>query len=84
VLIITPAIANLIRDAKTFQIPSMMQVGKAAGMVTLNDALMDLVAKKLVAPEEAYAKAVDKASFEASLKRTGVAIKPLAAVASAV
>ena len=45
---------------KTFQIPSMMQVGKAVGMVTLNDALMELVTKKLVAPEEAYAKAVDK------------------------
>jgi twitching motility protein PilT len=72
VLIITPAIANLIRDAKTFQIPSMMQVGKAHGMVTLNDALMELVTKKVVAPDEAYAKAVDKASFEAGLKRVGV------------
>ncbi len=47
----------------------MMQVGKAAGMVTLNDALMDLVTKKLVAPEEAYAKCVDKSAFEAALKR---------------
>ena len=35
----------------------MMQVGKAVGMVALNDALMELVTKKLVAPEEAYAKA---------------------------
>jgi twitching motility protein PilT len=77
VLIVTPAIGNLIRDAKTFQIPSMMQVGKANGMVTLNDALLDLVTKKLVAPEEAYLKAVDKTSFEASLKRIGVAVKPL-------
>ena len=42
----------------------MMQVGKAVGMVTLNDALMDLVTKKLVAPEEAYAKAIDKAGME--------------------
>jgi twitching motility protein PilT len=72
VLIITPAIANLIRDAKTFQIPSMMQVGKAHGMVTLNDALMELVTKKVVAADEAYAKAVDKASFEAGLKRVGI------------
>jgi twitching motility protein PilT len=83
VLIVTPAIGNLIRDAKTFQIPSMMQVGKANGMVTLNDALLDLVSKKLVAPDEAYAKAVDKASFEASLKRLGInlaapAAKPVA------
>ena len=71
VLIVTPAISNLIREAKTFQIQSMMQVGKAVGMVTLNDALLDLVTKKLVAPEEAYAKAVDKPALEAMLKRVG-------------
>jgi twitching motility protein PilT len=50
----------------------MMQVGKANGMVTLNDALFDLVSKKLVAPEEAYSKAVDKTGFEALLKRAGI------------
>jgi twitching motility protein PilT len=81
VLIITPAIANLIRDAKTFQIPSMMQVGKAQGMMTLNDALMDLVTKKVVAPDEAYAKAVDKTSFEAGLKRLGINLAPAPAAA---
>ncbi len=79
VLIATGAISNLIREGKTFQIPSMMQVGKAAGMVTLNEALMELVSKKLVAPEEAYAKAVDKAGFEAGLKRLGVDARTLQA-----
>jgi twitching motility protein PilT len=79
VLIATGAISNLIREGKTFQIPSMMQVGRGVGMVTLNDALMDLVSKKLVAPEEAYAKAVDKASFEAALKRVGVDARALQA-----
>ena len=69
VLIATSAVSNLIREGKTFQIPSMMQVGKAVGMVSLNDALMELVTKKLVAPDEAYSKAVDKAGFEALLKR---------------
>jgi twitching motility protein PilT len=72
VLIATPAVSNLIREGKTVQIPSMMQVGRAVGMVTLNDALMELVTKKLVAPDEAFAKAVDKTSFEALLKRAGV------------
>jgi len=71
VLIVTSAVSNLIRESKTFQIQSMMQVGKAVGMVTLNDALMDLVNKKLVAPEEAYAKAIDKSGLEAQLKRLG-------------
>jgi len=75
VLIVTSAVSNLIREGKTFQIPSMMQVSKAAGMVSLNDALMDLVTKKLVAPEEAYSKSVDKANFEALLKRAGIDTK---------
>ena len=73
VLIATQAVSNLIREGKTFQIPSMMQVGKSVGMVTLNDALLELVTKKLVAPDEAMAKAVDKAGFESALKRTSPA-----------
>jgi len=79
VLIVTSAVSNLIREAKTFQIPSIMQVGKSVGMVSLNDALMDLVAKKLVAAEEAYSKSVDKGGFEALLKRAGIDTKFTAA-----
>ena len=79
VLIVTSAVSNLIREAKTFQIPSIMQVGKSVGMVSLNDALMDLVTKKLVAPEEAYSKSVDKGGFEALLKRSGIETKFTAA-----
>jgi twitching motility protein PilT len=69
VLIATQAMRNLIRESKTFQIPSMMQVGRAIGMVTLNDALLDLVTRKLVAPDEALAKSMDKPGFESMLKR---------------
>jgi twitching motility protein PilT len=83
VLIATQAISNLIREGKTFQIPSMMQVGKAVGMVSLNDALLELVTKKLVAPDEAYAKAVDKPAFEAALKRVGLDPRPKVQAASA-
>ena len=75
VLMVTQAVSNLIREGKTFQIPSMMQVGKNVGMVTLNDALMDLVTKKLVAPDEAFSKAVDKPGFEALLKRGGFSLE---------
>jgi twitching motility protein PilT len=81
VLIATGAVSNLIREGKTFQLPSMMQVGKATGMVTLNDALMELVSKKLVAPDEAYAKAVDKTGFEGLLKRAGVDMRTVNAPA---
>jgi hypothetical protein len=42
-------------------------------MVSLNDALMDMVTRKLVAPEEALNKAVDKAGFESLLKRVPAA-----------
>jgi twitching motility protein PilT len=75
VLLINSAISNLIREGKTFQIPSMMQVGRAQGMVALNDALMELVTKKLVEPDEGYAKAVDKAAFEGLLKRANIDTK---------
>ena len=77
VLIATQAVSNLIREGKTFQIPSMMQVGRGIGMVTLNDALLELVTKKLVASDEAYAKSVDKASFEPALKRAGADTRTL-------
>jgi twitching motility protein PilT len=43
-------------------------------MVSLNDALMELVTKKLVEPAEAYAKAVDKTGFDALLKRVGISV----------
>ncbi len=74
VLIVTPAISNLIREGKTFQIPSAMQTGKQHGMVMLNDALFDLVQKKIVEPRDAYIKAVDKANFETMLTRGGFKI----------
>jgi twitching motility protein PilT len=79
VLIVTQAVSNLIREGKTFQLPSIMQVNKAAGMVSLNDGLMDLVTKKLVEPAEAYAKAVDKAGLDAMFKRVGITLAAPAA-----
>jgi twitching motility protein PilT len=71
ILLAIPAIANLIREGKTFQIPSMIQTNKKLGMVTLNDALMEVVEKKLVEPGEAYMKAADKAGLEAMLRAKG-------------
>ncbi len=71
VLIVTPAVSNLIREGKTFQIQSAMQTGKAHGMQLLNDSLFDLVQKGLVEPRDAYIKAVDKTGFEAMLTRGG-------------
>ncbi len=63
VLIGVPAVANLIREGKTFQIPSIMQAGRKHGMVLMADALLDLVRRGVVTPEEAFAKCVDKMSL---------------------
>jgi twitching motility protein PilT len=68
ILLTIPAVSNLIREGKTFQIPSVMQTNRRVGMVTLNDALMELVEAKQVEPKEAYMKAVEKAGFAAALK----------------
>ena len=74
ILIVTPAISNLIREGKTFQIPSSMQTGKNLGMVMLNDALFEHVKNGLVEPRDAYMKAVDKGSFETMLTRAGLSL----------
>lgn len=69
------AVSNLIREGKIFQIPSIMQTGKKAGMTMLNDVLFKLVTDKLVEPEEAYMKAVDKPAFVALLKSKSIQLK---------
>ena len=68
ILVCSAAVSNLIRDAKTVQIASAMQTGKALGMQTLDDAIQDLLTKKWIAPEEAYEKAIDKNRFAKLVK----------------
>lgn len=53
VLIATPAVRNLIRENKSYQIVSIMQTSGAAGMMTMEKSVRDLVARGLVAPEVA-------------------------------
>jgi twitching motility protein PilT len=79
ILLVTSGVANLIREGKTFQIPSIMQTGRAQGMSTLNDALLDLVKRKVVDPREALAKAVAKADLASQLERAGIAPEAAAA-----
>jgi twitching motility protein PilT len=63
ILIANPAVRNLIREAKTHQIPSMIQTGKKYGMILLDDSIMNLFSKGMISAEEAYAKANDKGRF---------------------
>ena len=71
VLLSIPAVSNLIREGKTFQIPSIMQTNRKVGMVTLNDALLDLVESGQVEPREAWLKSAEKTGLLASLKARG-------------
>ena len=69
ILICTPAVRNLIREGKTYQIPSIMQTGKKFGMQTLDDALNDLVEKKRISGEDAYINSTEKARFLKYLRK---------------
>ncbi|HUL48712.1 MAG TPA: type IV pilus twitching motility protein PilT [Gemmatimonadales bacterium] len=71
ILLTTPAISNLIREGKTFQIPSIIQTSRQLGMITLNDSLVALVERKEVSPDEAYMRSVEKSGLVASLKTKG-------------
>jgi twitching motility protein PilT len=72
VLMVNSAVSNLIREGKTFQIPSIMQTGKKNGNILLNAALLELVKKKLVEPQEAYFKAGDKHNLLNSYKQHNI------------
>ncbi len=63
ILVFTTAIANLVREGKTHQLPGMIQVGKKIGNVPLDDAIMDHLRMKRISPEEAYDKCLDKKKF---------------------
>jgi twitching motility protein PilT len=74
VLLVTSSVANLIREGKTFQIPSVMQTAKGMGMATLNDSLLDLVKRGLVEPAEALSKSVAKGELKQLFERNGIAL----------
>lgn len=67
VMLGTPAIRNLIRENKTFQIPSMMQTSKKLGMQTLDDAIYDLYIRGQISAEHAISYAQDPLALEKRL-----------------
>ncbi|CCQ90022.1 Twitching mobility protein PilT [Nitrospina gracilis 3/211] len=68
VLVVTPATSNLIREGKTFQIPSVIQTGKKYGMQSLDDAILEALQAKKISPEDAYDKSIVKERFVQYLK----------------
>jgi twitching motility protein PilT len=71
VLLGIPAVANLIREGKTYQLPSIIQTNRKMGMVLLNESLMEFVKKKMIEPKDAYIKSMDKLDLLNQLKRDG-------------
>jgi len=70
VLIGTAPLANLIRDGKTFQIPSLIQTGKTLGMQTMDSSILALVKNGVISPKIGYEKAEDKKLFKPLLQNS--------------
>lgn len=75
VLMMTPAVRNLIREGKTFQLPTTIQSGAKDGMQTLDQALRRLVERGLVTYEEAAAHAANLVEFEQLMGRRVAAVR---------
>jgi len=63
ILVFNTAVANMVREGKTHQIPGMIQVGKKYGNTPLDDSIMDHLKMKRISPEEAYEKSLDRKKF---------------------
>jgi twitching motility protein PilT len=63
ILVVTSAVSNLIREGKTFQIPSAIQTGRKYGMQSLDDAILAALNSKKISVEDAYDKAIVKDRF---------------------
>jgi len=68
VMVNTPAVANLIRESKTFMLPGIIQTGKKLGMKLMDDSLMELMQEGVITPHEAFDRAEQKKTFEPFLK----------------
>jgi twitching motility protein PilT len=63
VMLVMPAIANLIRENREWQIPNLMQLNRARGMRLMDESLAELVRAKKIAVEQAHLRATDKTRF---------------------
>lgn len=62
-----PAIANLIREGKTFQIPSILQTSRSDGMQTLDMALVDLYERKIITADDCVDHSVDRKTVKSQI-----------------
>jgi len=67
ILVFNTAVANLVREGKTHQLPGMIQVGKKIGNQPMDDHIMEHVRMKRISPEDAYEKSLDRKKFRSLL-----------------
>jgi len=67
VMLMTPAVGNLVRKNETNKIQSTIQTSRRMGMVTLDDYLLDLVRNEAISPKVALEAAQDRSDMEARL-----------------
>jgi twitching motility protein PilT len=70
ILVCTPAIANMIRENRTFQIPSLMQIGIKQGMRLMDVSVAELVHSGVVTADEAILHVEDQVEFLKTLAKT--------------
>lgn len=69
ILMNSPAVANIIRESKTFMLPGVIQTGKKIGMQLMDDALLNLYSQGLITQEEAYIRADQKALMRQNFRQ---------------
>jgi twitching motility protein PilT len=74
ILFVNHSVSNLIREGKTFQLESVLQTGKRAGMQTLNDDLLRLVREGVVDVEDALHKSIHRGALREMMERSGIAV----------
>jgi twitching motility protein PilT len=69
ILVVTPAVRNIIREAKSHQIDAVIQTGAEFGMQSMDRVLVNLINEGKITYEEAKGYAVDAAEFERLLRK---------------
>ena len=72
VMIVNHAVANLIRENKIYQISNVIQMSRNAGMITMADAMMELITQKIISPVAAIEKVNDQKQLQQALTQKGI------------
>jgi twitching motility protein PilT len=76
VLLVTPAVSNLIREGKTFQLYGVMQTSRQVGMLSQHDSLCELVRTGKIDVREAYSRSFSKGDLRTALHHAGITLPP--------